>query len=230
MPSLEDARKVFTPKTSVKSKKKTTSIYDGDLAKDVYDSLPSVARDVLAIPGAVLAGGYIRDFINGTKPSDIDVWMVAKTEEEVKQVIGMAKPNISKAGYAMTSSHWAYTFEKSLELNIQIMKTPKESPQALVEKFDFTCCKFAVWMSGVTDLDEYHDPLAIEEAREKRLTFCGIEDPSSVLVHISKLHRKGYYIREETLFHILEMYEKGKDVCYEPTKDKRDRNRHGPTC
>jgi hypothetical protein len=101
------------------------------------------------------------------------------------------------------------------------VKSRKASPKALVDGFDFTCCKFALWVTiGVPVLCEYHDANAIPEVKDKKLSFCGTDNPSSVLAHISKLHRKGYIIDEKTLFAILEMHEKGTGVRYEHTKDE----------
>jgi hypothetical protein len=58
MPSLEDIRKAFAYAPSRVDVAKHVGEYVDELVRDVYDALPDVARDILVLPVAVLAGGF----------------------------------------------------------------------------------------------------------------------------------------------------------------------------
>lgn len=104
---------------------------------------------------AVVAGGFLRAISCGNNPiSDIDIFMLGKDKaEKVKNILDFLAI-IHKERWAQKDSRWVLTKNavttRVEEQDVQlILGFDAESPNKLLDQFDLTISKAAVWLQGV---------------------------------------------------------------------------------
>lgn len=188
------------------------------LANFLFSSLPDfIKMRMYSVQGLCLAGGYIRDKLNGTKFGDYDFWIFGATNfERTKRFSQVREEFVKYMNYVgETKNTHTYNYEGN---SVQLMKRLAVSPYGVIKDFDFYCCKFALYLGdkGIPKIEETN--FSREHALSKIMVpIDNLEDThtiASVIRHISKLHRKGYAIEDKYLYDILYKYEQSKSEDY----------------
>lgn len=176
-------------------------------------NLPSVVWTLLRKrrsdggPLLALAGGFIRDSINGTRASDIDLFVLAE-ERAAKGIAvdlfgGLATDitdNAVKMDVALrhaTESNGIGVGQRPIEMKLSIVyRWPKQTPRDLIDGFDFTCCKAAIWIGDGGRLESLAAQNFVCDARNKLLTFAPgeqIRDSAAAsLLRLERFVQRGY--------------------------------------
>jgi len=226
MPTLSEIRDLFEEETDEGA---GTSEFNGKLklsgkliARAIFESLPEpVKKCMREVGGVCVAGGYIRDKLNGTTPKDIDLWIYGLSNEIRENRLQMARVSLAGSCKLCYESKYTLTYDIAGR-RVQLLKKTGITPWKIINKFDFYCCKFAVYLKdGKLTLKE--DDMARRHALMKILVpIRDLGEPASVLRHLSKLHRRGYHIEEEHLYGILYKHELSMPEDY--GEDKRDKH------
>lgn len=118
-----------------------------NIIAEVLEALPDPVVTVLEENNIILAGGFIRAIVAKEAPRDIDLFVMEESEEERKRVArAVAK---SLWDHSPLKSVYAFTVEPQGMPPIQLVHYwPVASPEALMNRFDFTVCKAAMWFEG----------------------------------------------------------------------------------
>lgn len=172
----------------------------------VMSRLPRDVQDVLNAPvyrGVMLGGGFIRETIAGNPVKDIDLFVPHK-----EMACDIA--NHLKAGRAGESrvhiTDNAVTLLTQGRIPVQIItRWVFDSPEALLESFDFTVCRAVISnvggvISGTVDNNFYCD-LA---ARRLVYTYPNREEaPGGSMMRVRKFLSRGYNIQPQSLAGVI---------------------------
>lgn len=220
MPSLDEIRGLFREEDDDEG---ASSEFNGKLnlsgkmiARAIYESLPAPVKECMEkVEGVCVAGGYIRDKLNGTKPRDIDLWIYGLDEPTRANRLTAAKIALTGPCKFRYESKYTFSFVTGDNREIQLIKRTGMTPWRIIEKFDFYCCKFAVYLKNGRPLLKEEKEWARRHALKKVMVpIRDLEEPGSVLRHTSKLHRRGYRIEERHLYEIMYKYEKSMPDDY----------------
>lgn len=213
MPKLEILRNVLRDKSMVE--KSILKPYNGKmslsskiLARAIYEKTPLVIKELLLENGEVcIAGGYVRDRLNNTVVGDIDLWIFGSKANfsSVERICTILE---SKGCVEEYRSKFSTTYSAPFAHTIQVMNRISNDIREVINRFDFYCCKAALYVNnGIPRLEE--DIRFRKHALEKNMVpIENLEVPSDVLKHLIKLRRKGYTITVKNLYSILEEHEK----------------------
>jgi hypothetical protein len=221
LPSLEEIRSSLdeeSKKTSDKPFNGKLSLSGEILAAALFNGLPEAIKALMLKHECLcLAGGYIRDRLNGTKIGDYDFWVYDRTLELAEKKL-VAMQSIIGVYYKLVSeTESAFTYDTPFA-KLQLMKRFATSPGEVIKSFDFHCCKFALYIGS------RGRPVLLESVFSREHALCKIMVPIDdlenvnkipcVIRHLSKLHRKGYRIEDKYLYEILYKYEGTKPENY----------------
>jgi len=167
------------------------SCLDLDQIKEVMSFVPGGLQEVMKDYHLILAGGFIRDIIAGKTPNDIDLWCMDSDRCSMAAMLYVAKigGDIGWGDFAGT-----VTQEGSFPVAF-IYARPYATPEALIDSFDYSVCRAAIWWNGffwesMVDVGFKRDietrRLSYRDGRREEV------DPDLVVQRLSKLIRKGY--------------------------------------
>jgi hypothetical protein len=212
MPPLEEIRSRLS-KDENESEESTKKEFNGKLnltnemlAASLFNGLPEAIKKLMLNYHVCLAGGYIRDRLNGTQFGDYDLWIYGPSPLPADLRVSSLKEYIYRNYRMLANTDNAFTFDAPFG-KLHLMKRIENDPASIIRKFDFVCCKFALYYDKKPRL--LKSDIAMKQALEKVLVpIQNIENYGATLKHMSKLHRKGYRIEEKHLYALLEGFEK----------------------
>ena len=133
-----------------------------------------------------VAGGCIRDYFTGVAPVDYDIYF--PNEEEFKK----AKKYLLENGAEVV---WESGNGMKFNYNglvLDLVKIYSEDPAQTIERFDFTCCMFAI-----KDNQLFYGESSFDDLNNRKLIINRITNPLSSLKRSYKYQRKGFNISAE---------------------------------
>ncbi len=166
--------------------------------KDLYWIVKRLPKEVTAIlrehPAQVfVAGGFVRACVSGEDVADIDLFVPS---------VDMAHLVAAKL---TTSATTRYNSKNAITIKLNKGNTPPVqiihrwtygAPQQVIESFDFTIAKSAVWWDGAGFKTQMHEDFYADLAA-KRLVYTSPirnEDTGGSLLRVLKFYQKGYRI------------------------------------
>ncbi len=196
-----------------------------------------------ANPGTLMAsGGFIRDCVNGDRVNDIDLFVSDKDQARVfaQTLAGHHSKGEPKPMHVTEN---AYTISRGLGLTTQVIhRWTFASPEALVDSFDFTIAKAAIWWErlpcgmdpAVNTLGRWrsvcHDDFYADLAARRLVYVSPIrdEEPGGSVLRVLKFYQRGYRIPLDSLGAALarlvtkvQVNKRGEPLLYEGTTEKR---------
>lgn len=147
-----------------------------------------------------LAGGAIRAILNNEPVNDIDLFAQHAS-------IAEAAAHFFQGGKATEKLHVtdnAFTI-KDVSPHVQIVRRDYyDTPQAVLDSFDFIVCKAVIWYDGAT-WQSLVDPQFFNDLEQQKLTYCSPagQDPRDSLLRVLKFHSRGYNIDARSLAQIV---------------------------
>lgn len=107
----------------------------------VVRALPSKLRAVIQASSdlVVVAGGFVRSVVEGSKPRDIDLFVSSPVVAQY-----LAREIADVMGSTVTQSHKSYTVHHSTPIQV-VHKYSFSSPSSVLESFDYTIAQASVW-------------------------------------------------------------------------------------
>lgn len=174
-----------------------------------------ICEAVLDNLGGFIAGGCFKNFFSKEKPRDIDVYF--ETKQQFDNALLIASRNTSFRKHYSNDNVDAFIFTyKDNDYVVELVKKFFLTPKELLDRFDFTICKFAVYYKAVrTDpnniltekrtMCELYDPDFFEHLFLKKLvTDDNIVLPYNTFTRMIKYIRYGYLPCMETKSKIIE--------------------------
>jgi hypothetical protein len=180
--------------------RETTKLARADTRRVVLHT-PRDVRKLIRDHGLFLGGGFIRSTIQCETPNDIDLFGPDK-EQLHKHAMQLA---LSRKGRLHETDN-AYTVLSPGRTPVQfIHRWLYAKPEKLIEEFDFTIARAAVWWENnvwwsMCDSDYYADLAA------KRLVYCKPdrdEDAGGSIMRARKFLKAGYFISAENLGRLI---------------------------
>lgn len=180
---------------------------------DLYFVLSRLPRDIRVLMGKyplILAGGFIRSTIAGEKPSDIDLF----GSNELLLKTAAADIALERRTKCYTTKN-AISIYAPPRLPVQfITRWMYEQSFDLIQSFDFTIAKAAVWREMGTWMsvidDNFYSDLA---ARRLVYTFPQRnEDAGGSIMRLRKFLAKGYTVQAPSLAGVIARLIKNLDV------------------
>lgn len=147
-----------------------------------------------------LAGGAIRAILNSEPINDVDLFaqhpLIA--EAAAQYFVG------GKATEKLHVTDNAFTI-KDVSPHVQIVRRDYyDTPQAVLDSFDFVVCKAAIWHDGTTWQSRV-DPGFFNDLEQQKLTYCSPEgqDPRDSLLRVLKFSARGYSVDARSLAKIV---------------------------
>jgi hypothetical protein len=171
---------------------------------------PDVKTVVAALPdGAWLAGSWFESIYRGEAPKDLDVFF--RDPEALYEFLDAFKPDTesiefpsederSLTDYELPDSDLLESLlndEKTTAITVRCDGRPSiqiirarffDSPEAVIDSFDFTACQFAIGKEGLV-----FSPGGMLDMVRKRLVVHRITFPASTMRRMIKYTAKGYY-------------------------------------
>jgi len=176
-----------------------------ELAELVHRALPPKAKNLLNLPGLCIAGGFVRDVLNKDDWKDIDFFVVDSSAVKFEDLVTAFGVNLS--GWGLYESKYAITYSNHSDKSLQLIKGSHSCVQALLKRFDFSCCKMAIYVEGMNEIKFESIPGAYKDAKRKMLFYTGNGDPGSSICRMLKFKRRGYTISEEESNKVLTDFE-----------------------
>jgi hypothetical protein len=152
----------------------------------------------------IIAGGCFKNIFMGEKVKDIDMFF--RSEEDFTKAKMFFDKNDKFMYYYDNDNVVSYKDENGIAL--ELIKKTYGSPHQLVNNFDFTVSKFAMWKEDVDDNVEtkiIHSDMFFEHLHMKRIV---IDDkilfPVSTFERMIKYTKYGFYPCRETKIKLLE--------------------------
>lgn len=149
--------------------------------------IPVDLKDMLRMyKSLILAGGAIRDSLNGREIADYDFFFTdLTTKDRVREYL---VDNGYSLVFACPLGH-LYSYKKD-DLKVQLItKMAYGTIENLLNSFDFTICQFAYNHEGVV----YTNKQAIKDNKTNTLTVHEVTFPTSTINRISKYKAKGFW-------------------------------------
>jgi hypothetical protein len=164
-----------------------------DLAKAIQ-LLPPMVVEALKMLPIVLAGGYIRSRVTGEDPNDIDLF-VPSLETASTLVATLGKENCGKI--IETGNAWSFRGPAAGPMIQVIHRWTYEKPEDLLQSFDFTIAKAAIWWHLTEGWRSLAAPTFYADLAAKRLVYTSPqrnEDAGGSLLRMLKFIKRGYHI------------------------------------
>ncbi len=149
---------------------------------------------------AFLAGGYIRALIAGEPPSDIDIFGPDK-ETLARWAKDIVVEASAVARLHETTNAFTVIFSNGRKPLQFIYRWTYSDAERLVNEFDFTIARAAIWHDGLT-WQSACDPRFYPDLAARRLVYCAptrAEDAGGSLMRVRKFLSRGYRIAPESL-------------------------------
>ena len=166
----------------------------------------SFVVELLEITGGYVAGGCFKNLFNHEVPRDIDIYF--ESELEFNNSVILLNQNTSFTQYYTNDNVSAYFYTyKDKKYEVELVKKFFVKPNELLDMFDFSICKFAIYPKrvqneeGLTDTVYYelYDKDFFEHLYLKKLvTDDKILLPYSTFTRMVKYIRYGYLPCMET--------------------------------
>lgn len=166
--------------------------------------------------GCVVAGGYMTSLFSGDKINDIDIFFTSKEAYE-KLVIKMKSPP-GEGGADLFKDYIKVEVPQHLKdrfdsykhsINptnppIQLIKLAfYESPEHVIDTFDFTAAQIAVAQTG-SGVKIFMNPMAPMDIARKRIVLHRMTFPASTMRRLIKYSARGYFACPGALTKIAE--------------------------
>lgn len=178
--------------------------------------LPKAIRKLLKDEPAraVLAGGYIRSRICGEKPNDIDLFAPNPDAAE-------AYARRLSDGDEPYKTDNAFTVRGSLPVQV-IHRWTYNTPNQVVESFDFTIAKAAIWYDGEHWQSLIADTFYADLAGRRLIYTSPIrnEDAGGSMLRVLKFYQRGYRIPLESLGAVVARLTLGVDPAVLSRRDE----------
>lgn len=191
--------------------------------QDLYWILRRLPKRVLGLmefhPGLFLAGGFIRACVANEDPSDIDLF--APDEDHARLYAAIIAGNDGRVFYSKN----AITIRiPDVAIPVQVIhRWTYTKPEELIESFDFTVAKTAVWCAEKRDETTrrprweslVHDDFYADLAA-KRLSYTKPqrnEDAGGSLLRVLKFYQKGYRIPLDSMSAVIARLIMGVDMA-----------------
>ena len=177
-----------------------------------------VFRELLDYIDGYVAGGCFKNIFAREMPRDIDVYF--ETQQQFNNALQLVTTNTSFEKYYSNDNVEAFFYTyKGNKYVVELVKKFFCTPKELLDKFDFSICKFAVYMKKVKienrpnnealdetwTLYEMYDPDFFEHLYLKKLvTDDNIVLPANTFTRMIKYIRYGYLPCMETKKKIVE--------------------------
>lgn len=184
---------------------------DDDIRR-VLEPLPEPIAAFVASHRVVLAGGFVRDALNGETPKDIDLFPVGDEEspyamaDRFYDAMRLLPDAIATDRPARWHTDNAVTFRAipGCPYPVQVItRWSFVSPEAVLEHFDFTIARAAIWMASNGQWTGLIDPRFGDDISEKRLVYTGSDEPGASLLRAFKFARRGYHMPLASLAHLV---------------------------
>lgn len=165
-----------------------------------YLMLDQLAKYIVGMKGAIVAGGAIRDLLCHKRPRDIDVYF--RNEKAYKKAVNYCRNKKYQLVYKSKKVCCYFIHKMKVELIHSLFGTPPE----ILREFDFTVDKFAYWLEG-NDVDNtmetkvlYHQDF-FEHLLLKRLVVDSwLSHPLSTYNRLFKYVKYGFQPCRETKY------------------------------
>lgn len=153
-----------------------------------------------------LAGGYLRSFMLGEEPKDIDIFMEAK---ELEKIRWFYRPHLLSRGYSCLRTANALTFRKAGCTPIQIITREPVTGGAkgLLESFDFTIAQACVyWEPETASLRSMVTKDFLSDTKSRTLRYTQPkrnEERAGSLLRMLKFLKMGYKADDLTLSQVV---------------------------
>lgn len=161
--------------------------------------------------GVVLAGGALRDLINGDTPKDWDFFFLNEGafHKSLQHLRNIAEHNDSL--YDLSSFIISNHYTKTLETNgvkIQLIhKKFYDSVDDVVDSFDFNVCQVALTTEVFYITPEIHDSITRKEVEVNVLP-----NPVDSLNRLLRLRKKGYIVKKAYWQIVSKLYHDRNDI------------------
>jgi len=110
----------------------------------IMSFVPGELQEVMKEFHLILAGGFIRDAIAGIRPNDIDLW--CNSDDRCSMA---AMSYVARIGGDIGWGDFAGTVTKPEHFPVAfIYARPYATPEALIDSFDYSVCRAAIWFNG----------------------------------------------------------------------------------
>ena len=181
-----------------------TSLDPMDITWTMRRAPRAVVKVLHAHPGKVmLAGGFIRACIANETANDVDLF--ACDADLAKLAAIELLPNGTPPSELHETVN-AYTVNSKLPMQV-IKRWTFNSPEKLVESFDFTIARAAIWWDATTESwasladEQFYTDLAA-----KRLRYCSPvreEEAGGSMLRVLKFYQRGYRIPLDCLAAVM---------------------------
>lgn len=172
--------------------------------EDVHFCLTRLPKDVLEILKSkplLLAGGFIRETIAGSKVNDIDLFGYSKQD---MRAIAMELAVNRKGRLHETDN--AYTVISAPRMPIQfVTRWLVNKPEEYIANFDFTVCQAAIWWNG-GEWQSAASPYFYPDLAARRLTYTypkREEAAGGSILRVRKFLQRGYDIQAGSLAGVM---------------------------
>lgn len=107
-----------------------------------YLMLDQLAKYIVGMKGAIIAGGAIRDILSHKQPRDIDVYF--RNKEAYKKAVNYCRNKKYQLVYKNKNVR-CYLIH---EMKVELINSLYGDPQEILREFDFTIDKFAYWLEA----------------------------------------------------------------------------------
>lgn len=161
--------------------------------------------------GVVLAGGALRDLINGDTPKDWDFFFLNEGafHKSLQHLRNIAEHTaiLYDLTPVIRSTHYTKTVETD-RLNIQfIHKKFYDSINDVVDSFDFNVCQVALTTEVFCITPETHDSITRKEVEVNVLP-----NPVDSLNRLLRLRKKGYIVKKAYRQIVSKLYHDRDDI------------------
>ena len=165
--------------------------------------LPQQVQDILILHDVVVAGGYLRSVVSRERIKDIDIF--SKTKEAAYAAYkDLESWQTEKAKKTSTINAVSIVVDNRFVQFIHRWVAP--DPQSLINSFDFTIAKAAIWYDKSKGWDSLVDDNFYADLAAKRLNYCfpeRKEEAAGSLMRVLKFVKKGYHIPSKSLAGVI---------------------------
>lgn len=172
-----------------------TTLTDNDLSWTLR-KVPAVLKKAMqSFPGKIyVAGGFIRSSIANEPINDVDVFVDSvSAAHALKRELSKGRDSRDKV--VETDNAITLTgFKPAIQI---IHRWTFTHAKVLVESFDFTCCRAAIWCDSAKGWHSLADDRFYPDLAAKRLVYCAPvrdEDAGGSALRVLKYYQKGYRI------------------------------------
>lgn len=143
-----------------------------------------VLRNLIEVTGGYVAGGAFKNLLSDEKPKDIDVFFDNESDY------------LAARNRLLDPEIVVYENDNALCLNfdgqrVELIKSQTGDVQSMLDRFDFTIAKFAMWKDDDQFYVQYHEKF-FEHLFQKKLVIDSLPHPLNTFERVLKYSRYGY--------------------------------------